>query len=114
MFESIIRFFTPADWQLVKSVESPMRWGSEDKGWKDGSMIYHLYESDKGGRKYEMATTFHEHGDHFNDTVEKYAKTTYVYQKRIFRWLKGRHDPSIPKYDELGEEDLANELKGDI
>lgn len=114
MFATIRRFFTPADWQLVKTIEFPMRWGSKESGYEEGTLLYHLYESDKNTRRYEIATTFNQHGTNFEQKVKAFSTTTEMYQKRIFRWLKGRHDPKIPRYCEIGEEDLANELKGDI
>ena len=77
------------------------------------SYIYHihLYESDKGNRR----ATFSCEGEKYDiDRKDGYLKATDLYQMKIRRWLDGRMDPDIPRYDQISEEDTANFLKGTI
>ena len=77
------------------------------------SYVYHihLFESDKGNRKAEYTCN----GNKYNINIKDgWLKTTDLYQTKIYRWLSGRKDPDIPGYDQIGEEDTANYLKGTI
>ncbi len=71
----------------------------------------HLYESRKGKRRAEYKCN----GDKYDiNRPNGWLKETALYQGKIYRWLKGRADPDIPRYSQVAEEDTANLLRGTI
>ena len=78
---------------------------------KDGKIHIHLYESDKGNRKYEAVCSFTEVTP---EKIDAYIKTTDTYNTKLVRWLAGRYDPEIPRYSQINEEDTANALRGKV
>ena len=72
----------------------------------------HLFESEKGKRKIECLCDGQPYD--LKDPTNTWLVKTDLYQEKVYRWLKGRRDPDVPRYNELGEEDTANFLKGSI
>jgi hypothetical protein len=97
-------FFKSQKWALVKTFKIKHT---------SCSYVYHihLFESSKGKRKAEYTCDGHAYD--INKTG-KWLKSTDLYQLQVYRWLQGRRDPEIPAYDQIGEEDTANFLKGKI
>jgi len=72
------------------------------------SYYIHCFESNLGNRKIEC------HEDGKIRKIDTDFKSSELYQRRIYRWLKGRRDLEIPTYDQIPEEETANFLKGII
>lgn len=99
-------FFKKEKWALVKSFKI-------DRSVYRGAYVYHihLFESDSGKRKAD----FYVDGEKYNiDKKDSWLKTQDIYQLKVYRWLQGRMDPEIPRYDQIPEEDTANFLKGTV
>ena len=102
-------FFKRQKWVSVKSFKI-------DRPVTSGKYTYHIhcFESDKGNRRVEYVLD----GEPYEPNVKKQEKTwiltTDLYQMQIYRWLNGRRDPEIPTYDQIGEDDTANFLKGKV
>lgn len=111
MISSIVEFFNPQKWAHVKTVEHGCRITSGGSNERDATVYVQLYESSKGARKYTLSVS---ERDIDPKKLSEYFLTTDTYNKRICRWLAGRVDPDIPTYDKIGEEDVANMLKGKI
>lgn len=94
------------DWRLVKTLDVPVKFDG-----KDGQIYYHLFESNKGTRKVNIQCSFVLPS--YMD-LKKEAKTTTLYQTKIYRWEMGRVDPDIPRYNQVPQEETANVLKGKI
>jgi len=99
-------FFKREKWTLVKTFKI-------DRPTPTGNYVYHIhcYETDKGNRKVEYVLN----GEPYD--IKKpniWLPTTDFYQMQLLRWLNGRRDPEIPTYEQLGEEDTANFLKGKV
>ena len=95
-------------WRLVKTFEEEV----ERRPLKeDGTAYFHLFESSKGNRRVEYSCSL----SYSNkiDLVEN-MKRLNIYQQRIYRWEMGRHDPDIPSYSSIPEEETANALRGKI
>ena len=94
-------------WGLVRTIELELHiTDTEHKG----IVYYHLFESENKKRKVDII---------LSASISKYVsqercKELDIYQKRIYRWLNGRHDPEIPRYEDIAEEDVVNELKGKV
>ena len=91
---------------LVKILDEPIYIAEKNK---HGRFYFKLYESDLGNRKVQLATTITDIRDY-----EYVAKQYEIYHTKVLRWRDGRHDPDIPRYSEVGEEDIVNALKGKI
>ncbi len=78
---------------------------------EDGKLYYYLYESDSGNRKVEFVCNI---SGMPQESVDEGAKSFDVYNETIYRWLKGRVDPSIPRYNQIPEEETAAMLSGKI
>jgi hypothetical protein len=106
----ILNLFKKEKFVEVKVLELPakVRHGSK----QTNLVIYiHLLESSSGRRKIEnISGVLSVPEDMMND----YVKSSELYNKKISRWLNGRHDPEIPRYSEISEEDTANALRGKI
>ena len=89
---------------LVKIIDEPI-----DVADKHGKFYFKLYESDLGTRKVQLASTITNIRDY-----EYVANQFEIYHTKVLRWQSGRHDPDIPRYSEVGEEDMVNALKGKI
>ncbi len=96
------------NWRLVKSIAHSIRLSDESS--KTGSAYFHLFESEKGNRKVDITVTL----DGFRGDPERSAKKLPIYQTKIYRWVNGRYDPDIPRYNEIPEEDTVNALKGSV
>jgi hypothetical protein len=99
-------FFKKEKWALVKSFKLDRKYFPKD-------MVYHIhcFESEKGSRKAEYLCE----GKPYNmKDTNMWLHTTDIYQMQIYRWLNGRRDPEIPTYEQIGEEDTANFLKGKV
>ena len=71
----------------------------------------HLFESDTGARRAEFLCD----GESYNiNRPDGWLKKTDLYQLEIYRWLKGRYDPNIPRYSECPLDDTANALRGQL
>jgi hypothetical protein len=103
---SWLDYFKRDDWRLVSTLSFDTKWDRNS-----GKVYFHLYESRKGKRKINIATTLSL--PTYMD-LEREAKRFNVYQERIYRWEMGRHDPGIPRYSQVPEEDTANALKGSV
>jgi hypothetical protein len=99
-------FLLKDDWRLVKTISLDGSYGVTK-----GKIYYHLYESRKGHRKIKVATTLSIPS--YMD-IDKEAKKLALYHEKVYRWEMGRHDPDIPRYSQVPEEDTANALKGSI
>lgn len=71
----------------------------------------HLFESDTGKRKAEYIRDGHP-TNKFDQLMPLY--NTDLYQERIYRWLNGRVDPDILRYNQCAENDTMNMLTGKI
>lgn len=94
-------------WRLVKTITRGVKVRESEQS---GEFYFHLFESNKGNRKLEVGHTFSFHSSQ-NMFI---AKQLDVYHETVYRWLKGRYDPSIPSYHSAPEEDTINALKGSI
>lgn len=78
-----------------------------------GTSIYfiHLFETVSGKRRAEYICNGAKY-----DISQKdgWLIQTDFYQLTVYRWLTGRIDPEIPRYDQCPEEDTANMLRGKI
>lgn len=106
MFDKLTQFFTKTRWRLVKTISVDFKYERSD-----GRVYYHLFESNKGGRKVEINCTLTLPSF---IKIEEESRKFKLYQEKIYRWEKGRYDPDIPRYDQVPEEDTANALKGTI
>lgn len=77
----------------------------------DAKVYVHLFESNEGNRKmsYGVTTTGLD-----PKKLEDFVKSTDLYHERIYRWLNGRVDPEIPRYEQIPEEETVNMLKGKL
>jgi len=102
------KFKPKEDWRLVKTIVDDV---SRNSGKEKGKFYYHLFESSRGNRRVEFASTF---SDLDKEALEKAGKHFDTYQDMIYRWEHGRVDPNIPRYDQIPEEETVNVLKGKI
>ena len=73
---------------------------------------YRLYESNKGNRKVEFASTS---PDLIGiGALDFIANQRIFYHEKIARWKQGRFDPDVPRFDQVPEEDMANALRGKV
>lgn len=100
-------FFKKQKWVLVKIVTEEVE---ILKTKERGTIYFNLFESDKGNRRLDITSTLPFSTDRLYQNAEKLE----IYNTTVYRWLKGRHDPEILRYNQIGEEDLANALKGKI
>jgi len=99
-------FFKKEKWALVKTFKI-------DRQVHIGSYVYHihLFESASGKRKAEYLFDGNKYDIGKKDA---WLKTQDIYQLKVYRWLEGRMDPDIIRYDQIPEEDTANYLKGKV
>jgi hypothetical protein len=106
-------FLQPEKWLLVKtfteSVESISR--VTKLSVLSGTVFIHLYESNKGCRRIDYATTLPSLVD---DRLKDYVYSSELYNTQIVGWLSGRRHPTIPTYNSIPEEDTVNALKGKL
>lgn len=107
MFKKILDYLKNDDWRLVKTLSVDTSYEKSK-----GKIYFHLFESRKGYRKLDITTSL-ANLPHYIDIVDS-AKKFEIYQEKIYRWEKGRHDPDIPRYTQVPEEDTMNTLKGSI
>ena len=74
---------------------------------------FKLYESNKGNRRIEFASDNISTNRDQRILIET-AGIFDLYQEKLLRWESGRYDPDIPTYNQIGEEDVVNALKGKI
>lgn len=103
---SWIDWFKKDDWRLVGTLSCDITFSTDA-----GKVYYHLYESRKGKRKINIASTLSL--PPYMD-INKEAKRFNLYQEKIYRWEQGRYDPEIPRYSQVPEEDTAIALKGSV
>jgi hypothetical protein len=104
-------FFKKEKWIHVKTITiDDVTYGTSEN-LKDGKIFIHLYESDKGSRRIESASSF---SGVEQAKIDRYVNSHECYQLTIVRWLGGRLDPEIPRYSQIGEEDTANALRGRV
>jgi hypothetical protein len=94
-------WFKKEDWALVKTFRI----------FCSGVYYIHCFEAKSGKRKIECILNGKSYSIKKEDNC---GITTELYQERIYRWLKGRRDPEIPTYGQIGEDDTANLLKEKI
>lgn len=95
----MFNIFKREKWALVKSIKFA--------GYR--SFYIHLFESEKGKRKAE----YNYSGKNYNiNSDEINFKGTDLYQLQLYRWLCGRRDVEIPRYDQIDEDDMAEILRG--
>jgi hypothetical protein len=119
MFAWFTNLFRREQWRLVATVSDPDEYAhytvnriGERKDRGRFSFFYHLFESDRGNRRVEIAHTLTTASRNYDAT--KTAKNSEFYHTKIYRWEQGRYDPDIPRYSEVPEEDTANALKGTL
>ena len=94
--------FLPDTWAYVHNI--PVKFSS-------GNIYVHFYESKRGKRKITLTTdSIWNAQKDLQDALHR----TPIYHSRIVRWLNGRHDPEISRFDEVGKDDVVNMLKGRI
>lgn len=104
------QIFLKEKWVLVKTYDIVVRDRANTNN-LIGKFYLHLSESNKGNRKVEPTCTI----IHFNYAeLNNMMKKSSIYHEIVHRWLKGRRDPDIPRYDQIDEEDVVNFLKGKI
>ena len=113
---SFLSIFKRQKWRLCKIIEAPtgLSWGNmdgPDADRKQGRILYTLFESDKGKRRCKISSTIRECPV---DKAEEYAMSTKFYQTKIYRWLAGRSDPEIPRFNEIDQEETMHQLRGTI
>jgi hypothetical protein len=95
----------PAEnWRLVKTV-------TESNATYDNKtlVVYlHLFESDRGNRRVEAASTI------TVPDLDNQIKKLAIYQSIVFPWLHGRVNPEIPRYSEIPEEETVAMLRGKV
>lgn len=104
MFDFIKKLFQKEKWELVTTITVDLT----DNGIVVGEFYMHLSESNKGNRKVIATSTLN------IGYIESRMESMRIYQSKVYRWLQGRHDPEIPRYNQIAEEDTANYLKGKI
>lgn len=105
---SFRNWFAKPKWTEVKLFKV----SGTEIGTKRSVVIYiHLFESSVGSRRYEAIA---DSSDFTASSVIEFVKTTELYNTQIHRWLHGRYDPEIPRYDQISEEDVIAALKGTI
>lgn len=103
-------------WGLVHTLTLPSVWclrdsfGTELKN-EPCHIYYHLYESNLSNRRCEIKSTVTLSPE---SVVIVKSMNSKLYQGKIYRWLNGRHDPEIPRYNDIPEEDTFNSIKGKI
>lgn len=98
--------FWKSDWRLVKTIAVNVNFNRQD------CKIYlHLLESNKGKRQLKSAITIRL--DSYQN-LDEIVELLDVYQTKVYRWLNGRYDPDIPRYNDIPAEETANALKGQI
>ncbi len=97
----LFKFLKLEKWELVKSFKIPSY---------RCTYFIHLFESNRGSRRIECNLD----GDDYDINSLDFIKRHDVYQLQIYRWLQGRMDPQIPRYDQISEDDTANYLKGSV
>lgn len=100
--------FQRQKWALVKSFEAEITVESGFFEEEHGTYYIHCFESDKGNRKITCMTDIH------NVDMNHALRGLSVYQHKIYRWVNGRNDPDIPRYDQVNEEDTVNYLRGNV
>jgi hypothetical protein len=109
------RLFGPKKcWRLVQTFkyDNGISRGREgDPNYKSGDMYYYLFESDAGDRKIKVRCTIQ---DVDQPKLEEFAVSTDFYHEKLYRWLVGRGDPEIQRYDEVDQEETMHQLKGTI
>lgn len=106
MLSWIRKIFTKQQWAVVKTFDIASQRGKES-----GKVYIHLCESNKGNRDISVSSTFPSASE---SIVLEYVKATELYNERIYRWLQGRYDPEIPRFQDIPEEDTAAALRGKI
>lgn len=107
LYNRLIAYFKKEKWAYVKMFTID----DVKSGGKKGKVYIHCYESNSGERKVDTSCTF---TDIDRKTIDDFVRAHEIYQERLVRWLAGRHDPEIPRFSEIGEEDTVNALKGTI
>lgn len=80
-------------------------------GQLDTNYFIHLFETLSGKRRAEYVMD----GDKYDINAHNgWLRQTDMYQLTIYRWLSGRVDPDIPRFDQCPEEDTANMLRGKL
>lgn len=82
------------------------RWNEQD-----GDIYIHLFESSRGNRRIQTRSSFQ---DVPQAKTDAFIKTTDTYNNKLYRWLAGRGDPDIQRYDEVDQEEMMHQLKGTI
>jgi len=101
-------------WKLVTTIKYPSgisRGNKDSRDYATGDLYFHFFESNIGNRCVQPICTIQD-----TDVVKliKFAKSTEMYNEKIYRWLMGRGDPEILRYDEVDHEEMIHYLKGTI
>lgn len=78
---------------------------------QDGEIYIYLYESNLGNRTLQARSTISEATQ---EQIDRCVKASEVYMRRIYRWLMGRADPEIMRFDEVEQEETVHYLQGTI
>lgn len=106
MLKIFSTLFKKKKWAYVKMISIQCHHKS-----KQGEVFIHLYESNFGNRRMEIGSTF---SSILIGDIRRFVESDSIYHSKILRWLEGRPDPEIPTFNTVGEDDLANALKGTI
>lgn len=101
------------EWRLVKECTPiPVERTSRLRSDTDKGKIYiYLYESSRGNRCLQARSTMRSASQ---EQTDDFVRTTDLYMRRIYRWLMGRADPEIMRYDEVEQEEVMHYLQGAI
>ena len=101
-------------WKLVKTIKYPNGVTRGKKGATDreeGDLYFHFFESNLGNRCVQPRCTISE--AETNQLIE-FTNSTKTYHEKIYRWLMGRGDPDILRYDEVEQEETIHYMRGTI
>jgi len=107
MFNWITKYLPKKEqWRLVKTITCDVQ--VSGMRLETGKVYYHLFESSRHRRRVEITCTIPD----VNGPTS--GKLMSVYQEKIYRWEHGRHDPTIPSYSQVPEDDTATALRGKV
>ena len=101
-------------WKLVTTIKYPSgisRGKKGDADYASGELYFHFFESNLGNRCIGPKCTIQDAGI---EKLHKFVKSSDMYNEKLYRWLMGRGDPDILRYDEVDQEEIIHYLKGTI
>lgn len=95
-------------WVLVKTI-SFNAWHAGYFSTDKVVIFCHLYETENNKRKTEYTSTIKRLKYR---KLDEMTKEHEYYHEVIYKWLAGRYDPDIPRYEDIPLNDIVGVLKG--